>query len=482
MKGMKKIYVTILIIAIPIQIFAWTIPINISRTQQRSNEPAIAIDRWGRIHVVWEDFQTHPVVVRGDILYRQKDGIFWGEIINISHDSLTEAWTPRIAVDTFGCAHVVWEEFVYGTRNKIYYSFFDGKSWSAPISLSDSLLQGNSKAKWADIAIDQKNRIHLVWQDAITGYTEVYYAMYDGDHWSTPLNLSNNPNGAVIPKIAIDGQNHLHVVWCNYGDFWELDSVEIYYSKFDGDSWTTPVNISRSPKQSYYPNIAIGPDDNPHVVWEERKRGYRIYYSFYDGSSWSTPHSLDSLTGESGYLPDLVVDQQNNVHIVWGGESPALWYVFYNGMSWSSPCDLSIAASVNALIPDITVDHTNCLHLVWTELTDYIHDISDIYYSKQQLTGIEEYQGPSLTYSALSFLSNPFTKTTTVKFTLSYETKVSLRIYDTSGRIVSALINDGREAGHHTITWDVGDLPSGIYFARLDTDNFTCTRKLILIR
>ncbi|RJP77052.1 MAG: T9SS C-terminal target domain-containing protein [Candidatus Zixiibacteriota bacterium] len=83
---------------------------------------------------------------------------------------------------------------------------------------------------------------------------------------------------------------------------------------------------------------------------------------------------------------------------------------------------------------------------------------------------------------AFSASPNPFNPTTVASYELRAASYVSLRVYDTAGREVAALVNGWREAGAHKVTFDASGLPSGIYFARLSAGNLTQTQKLILLK
>ncbi|MCH7574217.1 MAG: choice-of-anchor B family protein [Candidatus Marinimicrobia bacterium] len=64
---------------------------------------------------------------------------------------------------------------------------------------------------------------------------------------------------------------------------------------------------------------------------------------------------------------------------------------------------------------------------------------------------------------------NPFNATTTLEFGLPGDDVVTLTVHDLLGREVSRLDLGWHNAGRHSVTWDAGELPSGIYFARLTT-------------
>jgi hypothetical protein len=82
---------------------------------------------------------------------------------------------------------------------------------------------------------------------------------------------------------------------------------------------------------------------------------------------------------------------------------------------------------------------------------------------------------------------NPFNPTTVLRYDLVQSASVRLVVYDPAGRIVIRLVDGVRPAGSHTATWDGRDqsghaVGSGVYIARLETDSFAATRKMILVR
>ena len=82
---------------------------------------------------------------------------------------------------------------------------------------------------------------------------------------------------------------------------------------------------------------------------------------------------------------------------------------------------------------------------------------------------------------------NPFNPITTIRFGLPSASPVSLRIYDSAGRLVRVLVEDHRGAGHYEASWDGQDgngrtVASGVYFYRLTTGAFVEDRKMVLLR
>jgi hypothetical protein len=77
---------------------------------------------------------------------------------------------------------------------------------------------------------------------------------------------------------------------------------------------------------------------------------------------------------------------------------------------------------------------------------------------------------------------NPFNPSTLISFSLPKASKVSLIVYDNLGRVVKILVNEDKPAGKHQMSFNASELSSGIYFYTLRADNFTETKKLILIK
>ena len=77
---------------------------------------------------------------------------------------------------------------------------------------------------------------------------------------------------------------------------------------------------------------------------------------------------------------------------------------------------------------------------------------------------------------------NPFNPSTTIEFALPRQAEVTLQIFDLLGRAVTTLVDDELGAGSYKLTFEAEDLPSGIYFYRLQAGDFIKTRKFTLLK
>jgi hypothetical protein len=77
---------------------------------------------------------------------------------------------------------------------------------------------------------------------------------------------------------------------------------------------------------------------------------------------------------------------------------------------------------------------------------------------------------------------NPFNPVTNINFDIPQSGLVSLKIYDILGREVSTLINEIKDAGYYTITFDASKLSSGVYFYRLTSGGFSSVKRLVVLK
>jgi len=77
---------------------------------------------------------------------------------------------------------------------------------------------------------------------------------------------------------------------------------------------------------------------------------------------------------------------------------------------------------------------------------------------------------------------NPFNAITKISYGLPEASRVSIRLYDISGRLVATLVDGDIQAGCHSVTWEAGSVATGVYLVRMETQEFKVVRKLILIK
>jgi hypothetical protein len=85
-------------------------------------------------------------------------------------------------------------------------------------------------------------------------------------------------------------------------------------------------------------------------------------------------------------------------------------------------------------------------------------------------------------FQLLQNYPNPFNPSTAIDFVIPKSGHVTLNVFNLLGQEVAALINEVMEEDPHRVNFDAANLPSGIYFYQLRTDNFNRIKKMTLLR
>ena len=95
--------------------------------------------------------------------------------------------------------------------------------------------------------------------------------------------------------------------------------------------------------------------------------------------------------------------------------------------------------------------------------------------------GFKDTEIPDRFYLSQNY-PNPFNPNTMINYLTPKLSFVSLRVYDVLGKRIAELVNEEKPAGEYEVEFDATLLTSGIYFYRLDADNFNSTRKMIFLK
>jgi hypothetical protein len=77
---------------------------------------------------------------------------------------------------------------------------------------------------------------------------------------------------------------------------------------------------------------------------------------------------------------------------------------------------------------------------------------------------------------------NPFNPITTISFDLPKENTIKLQIYDVQGRLINTVLNKKLNVGSHSVSFDSKELPSGVYFYRLQTEDYSEIKRMVLLK
>jgi len=98
------------------------------------------------------------------------------------------------------------------------------------------------------------------------------------------------------------------------------------------------------------------------------------------------------------------------------------------------------------------------------------------------LTDVNQDSKIPLSFSLSQNYPNPFNPTTEIKYTIPQSGFVELKVYDVLGREVASLVNKEQSLGNYKIEFNASNLTSGIYIYRINTGNYSNTKKMILLQ
>lgn len=253
------------------------------------------------------------------------------------------------------------------------------------------------------------------------------------------------------------------------------DWGSVYTSPADSISWT---QIAADTLNAGYAIAAI--DTNVFIATQ---RGVYLYSG--SGTSWLS-RSNGLPVNDTTWLTSCILTGVDSLLFAYISASTSDFYargIYVTsdlGQTWTLVKDTVFAgASVNAMAANKTYLFAGTQSGAWRiPIADVITSVND---DHPQLPG---------RYALQQNYPNPFNPTTVIGYQLPANSFVSLEVYDVLGRKIKTLVSEHQSAGAHSVTFDAGSLPSGVYFYRLvvspveliTTGSFVATKKLMLVK
>ena len=86
------------------------------------------------------------------------------------------------------------------------------------------------------------------------------------------------------------------------------------------------------------------------------------------------------------------------------------------------------------------------------------------------------------TFELFNSFPDPFNPTATISYTLPKDVEVKLVVFNTLGKEVATLVDGYESAGYKSVTFDASNLPSGVYYYRLQADKFSDVKKMVFMK
>ena len=107
------------------------------------------------------------------------------------------------------------------------------------------------------------------------------------------------------------------------------------------------------------------------------------------------------------------------------------------------------------------------------QLIDHLHEITDI---EEETIGIPK------SFSLIQNYPNPFNPSTTISYSVPYQSHIVLKIYDVIGQEIKTIVNTVKSQGNYEVEFNGNNLSSGVYIYQLTSGNFRSNKKMLLIK
>lgn len=410
----------------------------------------------------------------------------WSEVWSFTTQSISQWQSTNWPVQNLGIQAIATNSqnhiFVCTATDGIYRSTDLGNTW---IKLNNGLAFNNI----ASISIDKSDRIFIG-----THGDGVYFSNNNGNSWSK-IGL-----GTIRVNKIFALNNYVFA-----GDGFNCTGV--YRTSNLGSSWTNVQNglgVCTG-------NVIITKDGL--VFGGSGIEG--MYKSTDYGNTWQQINngltSTNIATMVADNLGNIFVGTQTNIYT--GMQGKGIFKTTNNGMSWQNLTNgittneiSQLAVSSNGILftsgagNQAIFKSTNSGN-TWNQFNQGLPNPADvgpigitksgyifaainnkIYKYFDQTTDIKSNEEVGFEYKLSQNFPNPFNPSTTIQFSIPHSQFVNLKVYDVLGREVSTLVNEEKLPGNYEVKFDGSNLPSGIYFYRLQAGSFSQTKKLLLLK
>jgi hypothetical protein len=361
----------------------------------------------------------------------------------VVNDDSIYCYTPSIDINNSGEFVITWYGFI-GIGLNIYAQRFNSTGDTIGVNFRVNDNPGTSDQFVSSIALTPSGSFLIVWIDDRNNDWDIYGQIYDADGNSVDTNFRINSNtlwsnNQSNPDVAsLPGGNFI-VVWQDY-----RTPLGIYAQVIDSMGTLVDTNFRVSDTSGYQPSVSASPFGGFVVTWHDSRDGnYNIYAQRYnpdyspDSTNYKVNNELEGLNPVQKY-PDVATDGTNMI------------------FTWVDPR--------------------------WQMGYDIAAKVVDWNY-----TSVDEKEPVEISEMLLPNLPNPFINSTLIRYQTNIKQKISIKIYDLSGRLITTLLDGLVEPGVHSQRWDGKatrgrEVPAGIYFCRLDAGDKSESRKLVLLR
>lgn len=376
---------------------------------------------------------------------------------------------PAMSPDYLGGINVCWI-----ADDGLHFKRKNSTSWGKDLILID---RGNYLFSPPSIVVGSDDIVNIVLHYCETGSNNNFIYLLKFDISSYPdglpadtekIELDSWNSGSQIdtsyPSVALC-ENKPHICWD------KQNKINYRYYK---NTLSNKITISDSSVLSCHPCLEIQ-DTNIYIVYQAGNKINCLKGQIGDSIIWLPNEDVSKGIGEPGEYPVIAGGSQ----ILWSGKTDSqIYHSSYANNNWNFRKSIG-AIDKKDLFPQITLKNLgpNRVSYVYTEgdLANY-QIVSD-----STSVGTEEENQRLYIKYRISASPNPVIQSTVISYQLPVKDKVSIKIYDASGRNVMKLIEEEKTPGYYNLKLSTRQLETGVYFLKFSAGKHKETKKLILI-
>lgn len=326
----------------------------------------------------------------------------------------------------------------------------------------------NGGANWTQVFTQPNGFINAIWMTSNTN--GIIQGDPAGSRWTLFKTTNGGANwdsaGMYLPQAGSEaGWNNS--LWYRDNKYWfGTNSSKIYFSSNNGLNW---VSKSTAPEVNGY-SICFS------YWWMPNSGllgGTSIMMSNDTGYTWSqlTAPGTGNIVGFTGY--PVPVDNLYFMQVKYARGNKVF-------RSYNNPPSFSEEYTA----PSGTYNHMAMTPIPSGYFMTYaVRTAGGITRCTCPVSGISTISNEiPFDYKLEQNYPNPFNPVTNVEFSIAKYSNIKISIYDNTGKLVDILFSGESKPGIYKITWDAVNFASGIYYYSLQTDEFTQTKKMILVK
>jgi len=441
--------------------------------------PALSADSVGFFMVAWLQDDEGDQNIYARRFANSGQAQYAGFLVNNDYPNQNLQWSPAVASDDAGATLIVWEDKrngnsdVFGQRMKA-----DGSKQASNFKVND--ISGSS-IQWRPAVAAKAGRFVVCWEDFRQQPNAVYAKWFGASFLELVGELQVDDSGEQgareFPSVALNQSGESLFSWQDS----RANSWDIYARRFDANQIaqeTFTLSADTADGDQTRPTVQML-DNSAVFVWLDQLKPEEIQNVFIGYREWNVvPVELSAfrttVMGNSVRLEWNTASESSNFGFevrrkTRNGDFEKVGFVAGHGTTSRSAAYF--------------YEDTNLPRGIYSYRLKQIDTSGDYSFFESAEVLID---GPA-EFSLQQNYPNPFNPFTRIQYALPQETMVDLQILNLKGQVIRCLVSERQPARVHEVEWDGKDdrgqqATSGIYFCRLQADDFSQTRRLILMR